>query len=105
MKSKLRKEAVSFGLKALEIDPANPDVNFYLGRFFYETENPDDKKSKEYLLKCIESDPEYQSAYVILSKLYLRHKNPDKAKEYAETALRLKPEDDAAKNIMKRINE
>ncbi|HOA07794.1 MAG TPA: hypothetical protein PLH15_07755 [Spirochaetota bacterium] len=105
MKSKLRKEAVSFGLKALEIDPANPDVNFYLGRFFYETENPDDKKSKEYLLKCIESDPEYQSAYIILSKLYLRHKNPNKAKEYAETALRLKPEDEAAKNIMKRINE
>ena len=105
MKSKLTKEAINFGFKALEIDPLNPDVNYYLGRFFYESENPDDKKSKDHLLKCIESDPEFQSAYVILSKLYFRHKNKDKAREYAETALRLKPEDDAAKNIMKRINE
>ncbi|MBP7902019.1 MAG: hypothetical protein KA015_04285 [Spirochaetes bacterium] len=105
MKTKLTKEAIDFGLKALEIDPSSPDIHYYLGRFFFESENTDDKKSKNHLIKCIESDPEYQPAYVILSKLYLRHKNPEKAKEYAETALRLKPEDAAAKSIIKRINE
>ena len=91
-------DAVKQYLKALEINPADPEVHHNLG-VGYSRAGDKEKAIKEFE-KAIEIEPSYGLAYMSLAGMYANQGNAEKAeeiekkwKEYAETHLQTPKEE------------
>ena len=88
------KEGLNYLKKALEIDPNNPNINFYIAVYYDEMGNWD--KAREYLEKAIRLKPDFADALNYLGyTLLLRNEDIDKAFHLVKRAFYLDPENGA----------
>jgi len=101
-----RKKSADALKRAMELDPANPDVYVGQGITFIATPQffgGDLNKGIEYLNQALEMDPGKYRAYVWLSKAYRRKGDLEKARDMILKALSHNPNDASAKLELTRL--
>ncbi len=87
-------EGLEYLKKALNIDPDNPNINFYIAVYYDDIGNW--KKAKEYLEKAIKLNPDFADALNYLGySLLLRNEEIDKALKLIRRAVYLDSENGA----------
>ncbi len=74
--------------KALESDPSNPKIQFFLGKLYYRLEMLDD--AFEILSKLDTVEDHYPDRHKLLGSIYLRRGNPEQAAEEFKKAMHLR---------------
>lgn len=74
--------------KALEGDPSNPKIQFFLGKLYYRLEMLDD--AFEILSKLDTVEEHYPDRHKLLGNIYLRRGNAEQAAEEFKKAMRLR---------------
>jgi tetratricopeptide (TPR) repeat protein len=89
LRSSYVKEGIKYAREALGLYPDSVQANYFLGTFYFKSDEPSDVDAKNHFMKVIQGDPENVEACVSLAELYYNHKNRDKALYYAEEALKI----------------
>lgn len=88
-KKKQLKQAVGSWVKALALNPADPDYYFNLGIAFFELKNY--QEAIENLLQTLELCPIYHKAHLILGTVYLKVRKFELAEKYLQESLLFYP--------------
>lgn len=109
-KNREYKEAINKWIKAITMNPTDPDYYFNLGIAFFEVKNY--RESIENLSKAIALCPIYFKAHLILGTVYLKTRQFDKAEEHLKKSIVYYPEHSlaylnlgAVYSILKRYQE
>ena len=80
--------------------PKEPNIHFRYGAFLMQAD-PD--RGIQEIGKTLELEPEHIPALVGLASIYLKREQPEAAREYAEKAVRLAPNDFATHVVYGRV--
>jgi len=86
-----RDEAFKYYKKALELEPTNPEVNYYVGGFFMDIGLY--RKAIEFYSRAIEIDPVYKEYRRICARCYMKIGEFERAAELLKKALEFEPDD------------
>lgn len=89
-KNKQLKQAVGSWVKAIALNPADPDYYFNLGIAFFELKNY--QEAIENLLQTLELCPIYHKAHLILGTVYLKVRKFEQAEKYLQESLIFYPQ-------------
>ncbi|MCU0236102.1 MAG: tetratricopeptide repeat protein [Acidobacteria bacterium] len=87
-------QAKNWLLKAIELDPLNPEVNGNLGMIYEQERQP--HEAKKCYLRILESHPHDVQAHLHLADLCLRLGEFEKAGQHYEQVLQVEPENESA---------
>ncbi len=105
---KFRDEGIKYCEEALKYYPQSAEINYYLGRFYYQPSTvpeKDDERARDYFMKVVQFDPGHAGANTALAELYLKYRNRDKALYYANRILEYDSSNGRAKQLIKYIEE
>lgn len=88
-KSKKYSDAVANWVKAISINPKDPDYYFNLGIAFFETKNY--KESIENLRRALAICPIYYKAHLILGTVHLKIRNFEEAEKHLKESINFNP--------------
>ncbi len=97
IRSKQVDKAIELWLRAIEINPVDPDYHYNLGLGYFSAQNSE--KGIDCCLEAIRICPVYFRAYFVLGSVYSKQKKYDKAEEFTRNGLLL-----SRKNIQALIN-